>query len=274
MNNEPTFDPRRKSAIRDLIVTTARTSTSRSRRGRGRRVAAVATLVVLALGISSGVVYALSTGILDPSPVASVTPTPSQTPTPAPATPAPTPTTPPTPAAPTIDLNDPSTWVIGFDGVGPVKLGSSFEEQQQTLPAFTDFTDTVCVGFNVDLQAPTGFAIRFIGSPDRPNTTAAITFGDGGSPVIDDRAATPKTAEGIGIDSTKEELLSTYPGIEKTGMYQSDENSYYGLSDGNGGWIVFAIINDTVGVIQIANESLIPYENNSVKTVPSERCPA
>ncbi|WP_202563727.1 hypothetical protein [Agreia sp. COWG] len=155
-----------------------------------------------------------------------------------------------------------------------MKLGSSFEEQQQILPTFTDITDPVCVATNRDLQAPTGLDIRFVGAPDQPTTTAAITFATDGSTLVGYQANAPRTASGIGIGSTREELLSTYPGIEKTGEYFSDDFPYYGLSDGSGGWIVFFIIDNRVSSIQIANESLIPVENRNVKTMPSERCPA
>lgn len=87
--SEPTFDPRRKAAIRDLIVTHAAAHPGPA---SGRKRAAVVTvLVVLALAISGGsVAYALGTGLLDPHSVTTATPTSTSTPTPAPT---PTPTT-------------------------------------------------------------------------------------------------------------------------------------------------------------------------------------
>ncbi|MEV8213138.1 hypothetical protein [Leifsonia sp. NPDC077715] len=78
MNDEPTFDPRRKAAIRDLVVTNAAAHPGRA--GGRKRTALVATLVVLALTISGGsVAYALGTGLLDPTPVAAPSPTPTPT---------------------------------------------------------------------------------------------------------------------------------------------------------------------------------------------------
>ncbi|MCS5723948.1 hypothetical protein N1028_19280 [Herbiconiux sp. CPCC 203407] len=162
---------------------------------------------------------------------------------------------------------------MGFDGVGPVQLGSPLEDQRQLLPVFEDITDPLCVAGYLDLRAPSGFALRFVSGPDQP-VTAAITFGNGGSRSADDRATTPTTAEGIGIGSTKDELLTAYPDIELTGTYQSDDYPYYGITDGTGGWIIFALIDDEVSRIQIAHEDVLPIENVSVKTMPSERCPA
>lgn len=272
MNDEPTFDPRRRQAIRDLVVSTARATSSRP--GRGRRAAVIATLVVLAVGVSGGVAYALGTGVLHPAPVISVAPTPIETATPVPANPMPTVTTAPTPPTPAPDPTDTTAWIIGFDGVGPVKLGPSFEQQLRELPAFSDITDPLCVGGYLDLQAPNGFSLLFVSGQDEPAVTAAITFSDALTTPAADRPASPRTAAGIGINSTKEELLAVYPGIEQTGRYQSDDYPYYGLTDGNGGWIVFGIVDDKVGSIQIANEASLPIENRSVRTLPSERCPA
>jgi hypothetical protein len=75
------------------------------------------------------------------------------------------------------------------------------------------------------------------------------------------------------VGSSAERLLSAYPEIERTGSY-NDVTTYYGLADGGGGWIVFAIFENRVVSIQVANESNVPLENVSVRTMPSERCPA
>lgn len=272
---EPTFDPRRKAAIRDLIVTTAATQ----RAGRGRkRTAFVVTLVLLAVGISGGgVAYALSTGILDPAPVASPTPAPTPTPTPT-VTPTPTPTPTPTSMA-TMDPADPSTWTIGFNGVGPVRLGMSFSDVRDAVPALTDTTDPLCVGGYLWLSDnDTRVALTVAGAQDQPNTAAGIVVGAFASrPGF----ITPRTAAGIGVGSTDEDLHAAYPGLQETGGY-SDSVVYYGITDGSGAWIVFSVLenypqspqNGTVTAIQIANEQSLPIENGSVKTMPSERCPA
>ncbi|WP_291046397.1 hypothetical protein [Herbiconiux sp.] len=275
------LDPQLSASMRRTILQHARTSPRRSR--SPRHWATILGSIALLTGVAATATAIIVTGLPNsvPAPPVANTPTstattspppPTSTPTPAPATtPPPTPTLPPAP--PQVDATDPSTWIIGFDGVGPVELGSSLEEQRQLLPAFDDITDPLCVTGYLDLQAPSGFALRFVSAPDGP-VTAAITFGNGGAEGADDRAITPTTAEGIGIGSTEDELLTAYPDIELTGTYQSDDFPYYGITDGTGGWIVFALIDDRVSRIQIAHENTLPIENVSVKTMPSERCPA
>jgi hypothetical protein len=280
----PDLDPHLSASMRRTILHYARTDAARGR--SPRRLAAVLGSVALVIAAAATAVVIIVAGLPNsaPPPVA-VTPTNSAAPRPTPtATPTPDPSSTPTPTAtattptappPTAaDAAEPSTWIIGFDGVGPVTLGSSFEEQQQKLSAFDDITDPSCVAGYLDLEAPSGFTVRFVSAPDSSAVTAAITFGNGGSSLADDRATTPRTPEGIGIDSTKDELFAAYPGIEQTGMYQSEDYPYYGITDGTGGWIVFALIDDEVSTIQIADDAVLPIENVSVKTIPAERCPA
>lgn len=251
---------------------------------------ALAVAVVVAVAVTITVVQPGSSptaGSATPGASASQTPrpTPSRTPTPAPTAPpspaqtstAPSPAdpaAPQVPAGPAMDPSDPSTWIIRFDGVGPVSLGVPMNDQRQVLPDFTDITDPSCTEYYLDLEAPSGFSVLMLGGAQQPKTTVGVTFGNGGGTGPETQETTPRTAEGIGIDSTLDDLLATYPGIEKTGMYQFEEYPYYGLTDGQGAWIVFGIIQGKVANIQIATEAELPPENVSVKTIPSERCPA
>lgn len=273
MSNEPTFDPRRKAAIRDLVIANAAAHPGRS--GGRKRTALIVTLVLLAVSISGGTVaYALGTGLLDPAPIVAATVTATPTPTP---TPTLTPTPTPTVAAPVQDPADPSTWVIGFQGVGPISLGAPLDEQESALPSFSDDTDPLCTAAYRWLNGATGVRIVLVKATDGTDATAAIVIGNSQFP---DRPTSPSTAGGIGIGSTVQELQGAYPALQETGTY-SDSMTYYGITDGHGAWIVFAVahvpdeqLNGKVTAIQIANESVMPAENGSVKTMPSERCPA
>lgn len=255
MSDEPTFDPQRKSAIRNLVVNNA-ADTQRSIGGR-KHTALLVTLVLLAVSISGGTVaYALGTGLLAPKPVV----TPTVTPTP---TPTPTPTSTPTAAAPVQDPSDPSTWVISFHGIGPVTLGAAMDRVRADIPNWSDETYDICRPGQVDLVAPDGLAltagITEQGRSDVGDLVIGFNFTANGDPTL----ATPKTTEGIGVGATLEELMIAYPTIAKTGEY-GGVSTYYGLTNGKGTWIVFGVLDGRVDQIQVG----------PLRTIPSENCPA
>ncbi|MET3565305.1 hypothetical protein ABIC47_000776 [Leifsonia sp. 563] len=268
MSDEPTFDPRRKAAIRELVVDNAAAHPGRA--GGRKRTALVATLVVLALTISGGsVAYALGTGLIDLTPAAAPSPTPTVTPTP---TPTPTPTSTPIPAVPVQDPADPSTWVIGFDGVGPFKLEAPFDAQRAVAPTLKDVTEQICSASYLDLEATSDLVVRIAGSQDGGQRTAAIVLGISQPQLPQSQADSPKTSSGIGLGSTLDELEAAYPALTNTitvrGLPQ------YAITNGHGSWIVFSIAGGMVVDIQIADAADLPVENESVQTIPYERCPA
>ncbi|MFF9564892.1 hypothetical protein ACF1AJ_16215 [Leifsonia sp. NPDC014704] len=260
MSDEPTFDPRRKAAIRELVVDNAAAHPGRA--GGRKRTALVATLVVLALTISGGsVAYALGTGLFDPAPVAPTTsPTPTVTPTPTPtSTPTPTPT--PTAAAP--DPADPSTWTIDFNGVGPFRLSMPIVSVPSAASGFADETDERCKPRQVDLVASDHLGISAFSPQQQPDTVDSLLLNYNFTIYGDPAPVTPRTDRGIGIGSTTEELLAAYPGIALTGTYNEVADNY-GLQDSAGTWIVFRTLHDRVDVIMVS----------PVSVIPSEFCPA
>ncbi len=256
MNGEPTFDPRRKAAIRELVVTTA----ADGRFGRVRKhTVLVVALVLVALGISGGsVAYALGTGILAPAPVTSPTPIASPTPTPTP-TPTATPTAAPTQPPAAENPADPSTWLIDFDRIGPITPGRPFADVKAQLSDFPDLTDPICLPFSLYLGLPDRTVLRMIDDTGNKTADTIELLGGPGNVV----ALSPKTAEGIGLGSTSDMLLAAYPGISGTTSLNGMVTQYR-LLDSEGRRIVFKVIEGEVAGIQIGAEYWIP----------TERCPA
>ncbi|GAA4140165.1 hypothetical protein [Leifsonia shinshuensis] len=260
MNGEPTFDPRRKAAIRELVVTTA----ADGRYGRVRKhTALVVTLVLVALGISGGsVAYALGSGLLAPeaapTPTPSASPTVTATPSPTPP-PVPTPTATPTQAPAAEDPADPSTWRIDVDRMGPVTLGRPLADVKAELSTFSDETDPICLPFSLYLGLPDRTTLRVIDDNGQVTADTIELLGRPGNDV----SLSPKTAEGIGLGSTAEALAAAYPDLVKTGEY-NNTSVQYTLTRSDGRRIIFKVISGEVQGIQIGAES----------SMPPERCPA
>lgn len=175
-----------------------------------------------------------------PTPSTSVAPTPpTPTPTPEPSAPAPSPT--PERYLIGVDLDDPSTWDIGFHGIGPVSLGASFEERSGDLRYYPlqehlhDYCESI--------GAPDVWFTWFI-RPGYPRLSISRE-GDGDSireVAINKREShrfdpTPRTREGIGLGSTYAELRATYPDLVKV----EDLPAYYKLTNDAGVTIFFVL---------------------------------
>lgn len=202
-------------------------------------------LTALLAGCSAG------PGFAPPSPAGLMASDPPPTPSPSPA-PAPTPA--PTPTA---SASDPSSWVIDFDGVGPAKLGVQLAVDRATLAHLTDESQASCpIAVYGSEAAPTIILV-----PDASGMVTAIdVFGHLWGSSNTDFRATPRTASGIGADSTLAQLLIAYPTIQKTGRYSFLD--YYGITNGSGRWIVFAVDTDTGDVwgIQVGPSAGMPSE--------------
>ncbi|MDN4596881.1 hypothetical protein [Leifsonia virtsii] len=252
MTEQPTFDPRRASLVRRMLVENAEGTIPGPPSGF-RRVALVVALVIAALGLSTGGVALAMSGVLrlpeSQPPVAATSAPPSLSPSPT-ATATATPTPPPAPAM----TDDPATWVIGFGTVGPLSVGMAAGD-----------ADSVMGGYVLEDQDEC--PVRYYTRDGAP--LVALTYGTDGRTVdsiqlglgIKGVQGPPLTAAGIGIGSTREELLAAYPDIATHGSYFGVFDNY-AITDGNGNWIVFAAYNDTgiVRGIQVGTEETVRPE--------------
>jgi hypothetical protein len=135
---------------------------------------------------------------------------------------------------------DPATWVIGFTEVGPLSIGGSIDEARGAMTAFADASapdECPLVVFDgIEDDVPTIWA-----EPDAGLTTIAqlVVTGSGGSTEF--TSGSPRTADGIGVGSTREQLLAAYPGIEQQNDDEPPAFAYYALTDGSGRYIDFAV---------------------------------
>ncbi|KQQ05273.1 MULTISPECIES: hypothetical protein [unclassified Rathayibacter] len=261
MNDKPVFDPDRDRAIRAMIVENARAE--KARPSLRTRASLLIGLVVAALLVSGGGVAMALTGIIQipvsapapaPAPVETptATPTPTQTTAPAPP-PAPEPTTTPTPT-PTPTAVDPSTWVISFDGVGPIAFGGPIADASAAL----DTTDLVPFSFSFE-ECPSDYrqlpdsGRTFVGvDPDDAGAVDRIVVAnyltDEGSQLD---GALPRTVSGISTGSTRAQLVATYPGLVEEPPVSGD--AVYSLAgpDERRLWFLVATATDTVQAISL-----------------------
>lgn len=258
------FDRERLDAITTMLVETAAAEKNRK---PARRVAFLVSLIVAAVLVSTGGAALALSGVnpFGAAPATTAPPaTPSATPTPVPS---PTPTaTPvdPVPVDPT-DPADPATWTIGFGGIGPITLGSTFEEQKAALTAFTDTTDPLCTEWQLNLEQPDAPTLLLNGADGASHTITTVTVVAEGPNATVPAARSPRTVAGIGIGSTLAEAQAAYPDLKQTGAYGDGSiSTYYGITDGSGTWIAFNVIDGAIQRIQVGPRSVLP----------SEYCPA
>jgi hypothetical protein len=239
MTEQPTFDPRRSHNIRSMLVSEARIDNQRGG-SLAKRSALLVSLVVAALLLSGGGVALALTGNIpflphqEPSPISSASPVPSETPTPSP-TPTPTPT-------PTIDLSDPASWTISANAVGPVTRGMDRTAAGDVLSAAFTTEPYQC---DVDVYSSTVSRMQIVVTPEADGTGVASILisgaGDAASP-------SPKTKEGIGLDSIIDQIVTAYPDIQPP---TPNRYPWYSLHQLDGSWIDFEIDRDTQQVLSI-----------------------
>lgn len=163
------------------------------------------------------------------------------------------------PAQPELDLADTGSWLISFDGIGPVRPGGQISE---TRPAMTAFVEDELPEWCPAARFQRDGTLELLAhlSDDFATITALSVAGRGDSSVLSQ--ISPRTAEGIGVGATFDELLAAYPAIEKSGEYGGgdDPTLYYAVPNDDGVWIVFSVSDDTVDGIFVRDTPRPPSE--------------
>ncbi|PCE14721.1 hypothetical protein AUC47_15960 [Microbacterium sp. SZ1] len=131
------------------------------------------------------------------------------------ATDAPSPSRSPTLTPPAADLEDPTTWTVSAEGVGPVKIGGDLAS---TLSELSDAwqNDPANCSWTAWWQEPGAgyqmYAVRGTESDTAPITEISVNVG-GNDPA--EPTQSPMTAKGIGLGASKDEVLAAYPGAQE-----------------------------------------------------------
>ncbi len=132
-----------------------------------------------------------------PSPSETATPTATATPT----------------ETPEADPADPTTWVISDAGIGPVTLGGDFAATLGALPD-TWTNDDVCSWTAWWNAADSSYGVYFVRgteSDTEPISEMSVYSASEDLAGVDG----PRTAEGLGVGATTDEVLAAYPDAEQ-----------------------------------------------------------
>jgi len=215
-----------------------------SEHGSKRRYGVIATAAVSILLLSGCAGQAAESPVANPT--VSVGPTASAS--------APTPTASPTLTSPAVDLADPSSWIIDFTSVGPLAVGDAVSATDQTMTAFTRKVYAGCSSV-VSFDKP-GFPTYAIPDVLGTGVVSQIFLGGGADPS-QFSSTSPHTTNGIGIGSTLDQLKTAYPAL----AFQDDHNTpHYSVTNDNGNWINFEILDGHVMNITVSDTSVIGKE--------------
>lgn len=124
-------------------------------------------------------------------------------PAPSPTSSAPSPT-----SQPPADLEDPSTWAVTETGIGPIETGGDFDATLSELPEswMNDDNCSWTAWWNAEDQSYSMNFVRGTESDDAPIMLASASAADPVTPGVG-----PRTTEGLGIGSTRDEVRAQYP---------------------------------------------------------------
>lgn len=151
-----------------------------------------------------------------------------------------------------------TNWQLGFDGVGPIKLGMPADD------VFTSFPQTGEApllerrpGCSITSMATNGVGKQIMllnTDGGTGETVLGILVKDGG--VASSRL--PRTVSGVGVGSTLDEVLGAYPGL--TIVHDARQFDYWIITDEGGASLIFYPDGGVVGSLQVGLDSAPFYE--------------
>ncbi|MCI4659317.1 hypothetical protein [Cryobacterium zhongshanensis] len=156
-----------------------------------------------------------------------------------------------------LNLSDPSSWIIGFAGVGPLVLGADLTSTKESMTAFTQTVWDDCPSRSVvtfDGAGSSSFVIADQGS-DGIIQQVVVQAGEN---ATDSAMLSARTSAGIGIGATLDQLTIAYPSI--TSQDAGTPIAQYALASGQGKWIHFVVLEDKVSQIIVSSQAGIAKE--------------
>lgn len=170
------------------------------------------------------------------------------------------PPTTPTPTAasevPEADPEDPSTWQVSADGIGPIATGGDFAATLADLPE-TWSNDEHCswaAWWNAEDQSYSVDFVRGTESEQEPIVLASASAADPITPGVG-----PRTEDGLGIGSTKDEVLAVYPDATE-GHSQIGDGTWLGIPTASATIFFEYYTSDQANAVTVTTLEAPPYE--------------
>ncbi|MGO4301369.1 hypothetical protein [Leifsonia sp. RAF41] len=150
--------------------------------------------------------------------------------------------------------------MISFDAIGPLVSGAPLADVPGELAAFRQLRapDAECSAFVYVLTGQFNASVRAErGDPSRAAESTVFWKGTA-APAAADVERSPRTATGIGIGSSLDQLKAAYPELRVT---QESGVPTYGITDGSR-WMLFRDLyaGGTVTAIQVGTNTMIANE--------------
>ena len=201
------------------------------------RVTAALVAVMLGAGAAGGCASSVP-HLADPTATASADATPSVT-----ITPSETPT-----QKLTNDPSNPDSWLVTETGIGPIEMQADFDNTLETIRA-TGVGSLDCDGVAYGFADDNAYDILVIDDREqRTGQIVEVSIGWNG----DTMEVGPRTAENLGLGSTKEQVLSAYEGAVEENS-QIAHQSYVSIPDDDGdSKLVFTYVDGYDGAVSVS----------------------
>lgn len=157
-------------------------------------------------------------------------------------------------------MDDPSTWTITGDEVGPIALGGRTDAETDDLQAAYTLSDGEC---------PAAPETQFWTNERNPGLIVTTRDGDVSGVAVGNfepdavTVNSPTTEAGAGVGTSVQELQTRYPDLSYLGTYGEERAAFslWGIDD-HGSHITFELGEDGVhvGMVWVSEQPQPPYE--------------
>jgi len=158
-----------------------------------------------------------------------------------------------------VDPADPSSWIVSGDGIGPVQLGEDFDATLAELPDswMNDDNCSWMAWWNSEDQS---YLVNFLREAESDDASIVLASASAADPV--EAGVGPRTEDGLGIGSTRDEVLAQHPDASE-GEAPIGDGTWLSVSSGESTVFFEFYGGDQVNAVTVTTLDQPPYESCS-----------